>query len=1384
MRGRKLLSLVLTAAMLLAMLAMPALAEDTAAKEMKLMDYQGSVTVKTSTGKEYDPKGQPRLYNGYVVSTGEASYAWISLDDANGVKLDASSSVEVRRKGGELEILLRSGSLFFNVPNSLPEDQKASITTSNTTTGIRGTAGWVTSVRRGHSQVHLLTGVVECTVTDQTSGQAQQTTLTAGDGADFYSYVDPSASGEGQSGSGDSQGIVDAENRVGIQRSTMANQDDLPGYVQTEVAEDGALREKTEQQSGMDLSGLDRGSADDRLKQDEDDAHAKQEELLQELANAGIGGSSAQAGSTISRDLLFQGSENSSSPSPVTEYPAEVPYIPPLPVRYTVTWDILGSLETESYAFRETPSHADPAVQGKVFKGWSPAIAPVYGNTTYTAVFEDEVPVTPAVEYEIQAGAAENGAIRILNSDGQTVEKAAAGSTVTVVLVPEDGFVPYSADAFLLDENLDQISDGSMGMTQLTDTPNTYTFTMPESNVGILVLFSRPDALLVYADTDYQDNVLWAVEGTEDLFAKPGETVLVTVLPVEGKVLTALSVTWNGGTMTLEPLVNEDGEAAASFTMPQADRAGAGILPVFGDPAEPEAELYDIVLTVDTEDTVASAYCTVNGTQALRAREGDTVIVYAEADPTCSVGGSYGLSETQAESVSFTQGSDGVWIWSFTMTAAKTYVWVYASASQQEEDAFTITDGVSGSTASLFLLNGEKLEEIGEEQTFAPGTEVTLRILYGSEAALQSVKANGSDVADLTYGQDGNTLSCTFTLTLEENVTVTAEFDAAPAEEETYTVTFENEDGTVLQSTQLASGEMPSYSGETPTKAADAQYTYTFSGWDKEIVSVTEDAVYTAVYTSAAQSYALTGWSWTGSDEAGYTSATATYTAGVGGFTKPVTVTPTVSTTAPTCTETGKTTYTAAVTAADSPDGQAAAETKEVTIPAGHDWGDPVYVWAADNSTVTATRTCANDSTHVETETADASGEVTTAATGEAPGVLTYTASFTNTVFAAQTKEVSLFTITSDPQMFGGSLSAQVDGTAATAAPEGSTVTIVIEPDAANGFTLAPGTIKYCYTLDGAPIEAPAPSVGPTEFTMPAANVVLKASFYRTDVTTYSITASIADSSLGTITWYESVTHDTKAAEGETVCFTVTPAENYGVLDSIQVQSSVDTAEVEITSSISDDGSLNGSFVMPASDVAIIAPAGTFVRLYSITVAAAAIPDGSDFTISATYGGSSVTKSATEGELFFSGTPGSGYTFNGVTVDVEVQTQEKERIPAGTLIISDPVDTAPPFLMPETDITVTPVFSNLRVEWNYSTPGKVTVADTPVNGIDVGDNVYMYNVPWSETVTVIPPDDLTIESITVTSEESDTGETITDSSFTMPETATGLTVSVDYSAMP
>ena len=77
-------------------------------------------------------------------------------------------------------------------------------------------------------------------------------------------------------------------------------------------------------------------------------------------------------------------------------------------------------------------------------------------------------------------------------------------------------------------------------------------------------------------------------------------------------------------------------------------------------------------------------------------------------------------------------------------------------------------------------------------------------------------------------------------------------------EPDKYMVTFENADGTVLQSGDVEKDTMPVYAGATPTKEEDDRYTYVFDKWVPELTSVTGPATYKATYTSTSRVYRVT----------------------------------------------------------------------------------------------------------------------------------------------------------------------------------------------------------------------------------------------------------------------------------------------------------------------------------------------------------------------------------------------------------------------------------------------------------------------------------------------------------------------------------------------
>lgn len=66
-------------------------------------------------------------------------------------------------------------------------------------------------------------------------------------------------------------------------------------------------------------------------------------------------------------------------------------------------------------------------------------------------------------------------------------------------------------------------------------------------------------------------------------------------------------------------------------------------------------------------------------------------------------------------------------------------------------------------------------------------------------------------------------------------------------------------DGTVVElDDKVVEGTIPSYDGATPTKPSTDKYSYEFIGWDKEIVEVNSNIIYTAVFKEILNEYTIT----------------------------------------------------------------------------------------------------------------------------------------------------------------------------------------------------------------------------------------------------------------------------------------------------------------------------------------------------------------------------------------------------------------------------------------------------------------------------------------------------------------------------------------------
>ena len=133
------------------------------------------------------------------------------------------------------------------------------------------------------------------------------------------------------------------------------------------------------------------------------------------------------------------------------------------------------------------------------------------------------------------------------------------------------------------------------------------------------------------------------------------------------------------------------------------------------------------------------------------------------------------------------------------------------------------------------------------------------------------VEDNVIETDEIEYGEspiyDGltptkassNEYDYTFKSWIEEidekgNITYIAEFEPSVRKYEVKWVV----EGNVIETDEIEYGESPVYDGLTPTKDMTLNEEYEFIGWDKEIVPITEDVIYTAVFNVIKHEYVAT----------------------------------------------------------------------------------------------------------------------------------------------------------------------------------------------------------------------------------------------------------------------------------------------------------------------------------------------------------------------------------------------------------------------------------------------------------------------------------------------------------------------------------------------
>lgn len=819
--------------------------------------------------------------------------------------------------------------------------------------------------------------------------------------------------------------------------------------------------------------------------------------------------------------------------------------------------------------------------------------------------------------YTITPGTISNGAISI------TPRSAKEGAVIYVNTTPNNGYA--------LDKLTIRTASGVVITPNMTST-GYHSFVMPTENVTVSATFKRTTNSVTVAGTN-NGKLSASVESAES-----GQTVSIITVPSDGYVAKAVTVTTASGASVP---VSNPAENLYTFTMPNS---AVTISAEFA--AIPR---YEVNL-----GALSHGSATLSTNQAIA---GATITITPKADTGYQVD-TVTVRNSQTDSTINVTNHDG--IYTFTMPTADVRVSVtFKEIVQPKPDySVSITAPVNG-----YVQASSNMAKAGATVT------VTAQPRTGYEIDVISVRANGNEVHTTTTA-DG----CTFTMP-EANVSITVTFKAAaqpitvntsrngsielsaeaatPGSRVTITgtadsgyefsgVTIVTVNGAVINAVKAANGQysftMPEQ-GVTvtgifqPTQTPDVEYTITLAEIAHGVAKVS--------HTTATQGTQVTV---TSNPASGYEFASMTITRADGSrviatslgngafsFTMPASNVD-VAVTFKALTYNVKTTT--STNGAVRVDLARASAGDKVTITPVPNTGyktDTVSVKTPEGRVINTT--AASNGTYTFTMPAD---EVTVSAT------------FTRTIIEPNTYTVNVASTTHG----------KVEATLVKAA-EGTQVSIKATPD--SGYEVESVNVS---TKSGKAIGVSAQN-GAYVFTMPAEEVLVRASFKQATTVSYSIEVV---RSVNGVTELSA----TSAAEGTRIGITTKPDSGYAT-SSVQVK---DYAGHTIT--VTKDSENHYSFTMPAGKVEVSA---------TYTQGSTTSPTGYHVNIQSATNGvvtASPSQAPTGTQVTLNVTANSGYQLNTLTV------RDSSNRP---VIISKKFDGTFTFIMPDSDVLVTSTYT-------------------------------------------------------------------------------------------
>ena len=519
---------------------------------------------------------------------------------------------------------------------------------------------------------------------------------------------------------------------------------------------------------------------------------------------------------------------------------------------YTVTWIVNGVTTTETYEYGTTPvfkgsTYKAPDVQYTYsFAGWTPEITTVTGDATYEAKFNqilNQYTVTWVDGFgnQLYAVTQDYGSALVYPANPAKEGYAFTGWDKSIVTVPGENVVitaQWTANSYTVQFN----ANGGTGT--MANQSFTYDVTQALSKNAFTrtgYIFAGWNTAADGSGTSYND-----LQAVKNLASANGATVTLYAkwTPITYKV----HFNANGGTGSMADqsftydvtqALKPNGFSRDRYTFAGWNTAADGS----GTSYTNMQAVQNLASTDGAEITLYAQWSsnryTVTFTIIIQG-EADTIVIEVEQGSDVLI--AFAPVSDNLASVTVQNGTAAPQI---VATNVKGYVFHEENIQSNVSiviEAYNAVKTVVGTIDYGSII----LESAAMTDGYLP---------YGSDYTLKFTVDTGYEVDNVTDSaltwSSGQQLIFSGTFTDGRTVVV----DTKPI---MYTITWVDGNGNVLKTEQVAYGEMPSYTGATPTKTPTAQYTYTFTGWSPAITTVTGDATYTAKFNETVNEYTIT----------------------------------------------------------------------------------------------------------------------------------------------------------------------------------------------------------------------------------------------------------------------------------------------------------------------------------------------------------------------------------------------------------------------------------------------------------------------------------------------------------------------------------------------